>query len=374
MKALTNVEPAIRGASVSVRDLRKRYGSVEAVSGVSLEARAGEFLSLLGPSGSGKTTLLMAIAGFEKLSSGSIAIDGRDVTAVPPHRRGLGMVFQKYALFPHLTVSENVAYPLRRRRVAEDELQRRVAEALSMIRLEGYGGRLPAELSGGQQQRVALARAIVYRPSVLLMDEPLGALDKKLREHMQLEVKHLQRQLGATVIYVTHDQDEALSMSDRVAVLRDGRLEQLGPPEELFEAPANTFVADFIGGANLLRGKIEMAVDHGRLAVALDGGPRVLAALGPGQQRPPPGATVELAIRPERISFEPQPVGASEPDGYSVVVTETVYAGASVTCIAEMGSVRVAARIATDKRRPIWQAGDHLLAKWKPEDALVYPI
>jgi putative spermidine/putrescine transport system ATP-binding protein len=233
-------------------NLTKHYGEVRAVAGIDLEIEAGEFFTMLGPSGSGKTTTLRMIAGFEEPSGGTIELAGRDVAGVPPYDRAVNTVFQDYALFPHMTVGENVAYGLRVAGVARAERARRRDEALEMVRLPGYGGRKPGELSGGQRQRVALARAIVNRPRVLLLDEPLGALDLKLREQMQSELKAIQGEVGITFVYVTHDQDEALTMSDRIAVFNAGRIEQISPPVELYEHPATEFVAGFVGVSNLL--------------------------------------------------------------------------------------------------------------------------
>ncbi len=232
--------------------LSKRYGEVVAVAGIDLEVRAGEFFTMLGPSGSGKTTTLRMIAGFEEPSAGTIELAGEDVSRVPPYERAVNTVFQDYALFPHMTVGENVAYGLRIARVAKAERARRRDEALEMVRLPGHAERRPGELSGGQRQRVALARAIVNRPRVLLLDEPLGALDLKLREQMQIELKAIQAEVGITFVYVTHDQDEALTMSDRIAVFNEGRIEQVSPPVELYERPATEFVAGFVGVSNLL--------------------------------------------------------------------------------------------------------------------------
>jgi len=232
--------------------LSKRYGEVVAVAGIDLEVQAGEFFTMLGPSGSGKTTTLRMIAGFEDPSGGTIELAGEDVSRVPPYDRAVNTVFQDYALFPHMTVGENVAYGLRIAGVAKAERAKRRDEALEMVRLPGYGERRPAELSGGQRQRVALARAIVNRPKVLLLDEPLGALDLKLREQMQVELKAIQGEVGITFVYVTHDQDEALTMSDRIAVFNEGRIEQVSPPVELYERPASEFVAGFVGVSNLL--------------------------------------------------------------------------------------------------------------------------
>jgi putative spermidine/putrescine transport system ATP-binding protein len=247
--------PAVRLEAVS-----KHYGDVVAVDGVDLDVKDGEFFSMLGPSGSGKTTTLRMIAGFEQPSAGRILLHGRDVTAIPPFDRDVNTVFQDYALFPHLSVGENVAYGLMVRKVPRDERIARVTDALRMVRLEGYDRRKPSQLSGGQRQRVALARALVNRPRVLLLDEPLGALDLKLREDMQIELKAIQQQVGITFIYVTHDQEEALTMSDRLAVFNAGRIEQLGTPAEVYERPATRFVAGFVGTSNLLTGDVAHSI------------------------------------------------------------------------------------------------------------------
>jgi putative spermidine/putrescine transport system ATP-binding protein len=254
--------PAAPAAGVAVRleHVEKRYGDVVAVDGIDLDVRDGEFFSMLGPSGSGKTTTLRMIAGFELPTSGRILLHGADVTAIPPFDRDVNTVFQDYALFPHMTVGDNVAYGLMVRKVPKPERAARVSEALRMVRLEGYDGRKPGQLSGGQRQRVALARALINRPRVLLLDEPLGALDLKLREEMQIELKAIQQQVGITFIYVTHDQDEALTMSDRLAVFNKGRIEQIGAPADVYERPATRFVAGFVGTSNLLTGEVARTV------------------------------------------------------------------------------------------------------------------
>jgi putative spermidine/putrescine transport system ATP-binding protein len=282
-----------------LRGLRKHFGDVAAVDGVDLEVRQGEFITLLGPSGSGKTTTLRMIAGFTAQSSGIIEIDGLDMSHVPPYRRDVGMVFQNYALFPHMTAAQNVAFPLEMRDLGKAEIKRRVAEALQLVQLPYHGARYPRQLSGGQQQRIALARAVVFGPRLLLMDEPLGALDKKLREALQLEILHISRQLGATVVYVTHDQEEALVMSDRIAIFRDGRIEQLGTGEDLYDRPVSLFVADFIGESNILRGRFERDGDGGWLVREGWRGrisPAAVARAGIG-----PGVAAALVIRPERL-------------------------------------------------------------------------
>jgi spermidine/putrescine transport system ATP-binding protein len=299
---------------------------VRAVEHVDLRIAEGEFFSLLGPSGCGKTTTLRMIAGFEEPTSGQILLHGRDMVGVPPFRRDVNMVFQQYALFPHMDVFENVAFGLRRKKVAKDEIARRVAEALALVELQGREKRRPRQLSGGQQQRVALARALVNRPRALLLDEPLGALDLKLRQAMQLELKRIQREVGITFVYVTHDQEEALTMSDRLVVMNAGRIEQLGSPRELYEYPATRFVANFIGTSNILTGRLERKGDAW-----------ALAGLGPDQRvivtdagQAAHGEEVELAVRPEKVvlraEHDPPP-----PDRCALraTVTEVVYLGTS---------------------------------------------
>ena len=312
-----------RGAKVSLVGLEKRFDGISAVRGVSLEIASGEFLTLLGPSGSGKTTTLMMIAGFESPTDGDIAIDGRSVIGTPPYKRNIGMVFQSYALFPHLTVGENIAFPLKQRRVDRASRERLVGDSLAMVQLAGYQARYPKQLSGGQQQRVALARAIVFRPRLLLMDEPLGALDKQLRENLQLEMRRLHGELGITFVYVTHDQAEALTMSDRIAVMNDGRIAQVGSPQDLYDRPESRFVASFIGESNFFSGVVQGAAVG--LVVAKCGTAIVRAIAS----RPPPvGGAVTLAVRPERMRFaEP---GAPPADGENRVratVAEAMFAG-----------------------------------------------
>jgi putative spermidine/putrescine transport system ATP-binding protein len=287
------------GARVVFDVLEKHFGVVKAVDGVSIDIAPGEFVTLLGPSGSGKTTTLMMLAGFELPTAGEIYVDGEPIAAVPPYRRNIGMVFQNYALFPHMTVGENIAFPLKLRRLKRDEVLRRTQEALELVKLPGYERRYPRQLSGGQQQRIAVARALVFNPRVLLMDEPLGALDKQLRESLQLEIKHLHEQLGVTIIYVTHDQQEALVMSDRIAVMNEGRIEQIGTPTELYDAPATRFVASFIGESNFLEGQV-VETTNGLCAVAVDGAGVIRA---PSRDGVAPGAVVTATVRPEKIVF-----------------------------------------------------------------------
>jgi putative spermidine/putrescine transport system ATP-binding protein len=293
-----------RAHSLHIRNLSKHYGQVRAVDDVSFTVERGAFLTLLGPSGSGKTTILMAIAGFVDPTSGDILVDDRIITKLPPEQRNFGMVFQGYALFPHLTVGENVAFPLRVRKRPKAEIQDRVRQALDLVQLAHLADRLPKQLSGGQQQRVALARALVFQPELLLLDEPLSALDKKLRADLQWELKTLHERVGMTFIYVTHDQEEALSMSDDIAILRDGRVVQAGSPAQLYDRPLTRFVADFLGKSNFLAGTVE-SVDGGGFTYRC-GGRRFLQANAVGAT----GKPVLVSLRPEKID-----VAAGEPTG-----------------------------------------------------------
>ena len=367
------------GLQVSISNVRRDYGAVVAVDDVSLDIGAGEFVSLLGPSGSGKTTLLMMLAGFEQPQSGSITIGGRDVTRVAPNKRDIAMVFQKYALFPHMTVAENIAFPLNMRNVDKSERERKVGEALEMVKLGGYGARKPAELSGGQQQRVALARAIVFDPPVILMDEPLGALDKKLRQHMQIELKQLQRRLGATVIYVTHDQEEALTMSDRVAVLNHGKLMQYGPPRELYDLPADAFVADFLGEMNFIDGTVT-AIDGVTCSVALAGG----TVSAPSLAGLAKGDPVRLAIRPEFIELLPSGAAASGAStavngggsgrtGVSGTLAEVIFNGAIVVMVVELPDGSMVTATLNAHTAPDLVPGRTVTATWPVNAARLFP-
>ncbi|WP_432280448.1 ABC transporter ATP-binding protein [Tropicimonas omnivorans] len=280
--------------------MQKSYdGETLVVKDLNLDMPKGEFLTMLGPSGSGKTTCLMMLAGFESATHGEIKLAGNSINNIPPHKRGIGMVFQNYALFPHMSVAENLAFPLEVRKMGKSEREAKVRRALDMVQMGSFGGRRPAQLSGGQQQRIALARALVFEPELVLMDEPLGALDKQLREHMQFEIKHISDNLGITVVYVTHDQTEALTMSDRVAVFDDGRIQQLAPPDELYEAPKNSFVAQFIGENNTLEGVVETIAGE-RCTVRLDNG-SVIDAMPVNVTEP--GQRTRISIRPERVEF-----------------------------------------------------------------------
>ncbi len=317
-------EPGDRPALV-LRGLTKQFGDVPAVDGVDLEVRRGEFVTLLGPSGSGKTTTLRMIAGFTHQSGGTIEIEGAEMSGVPPYRRDVGMIFQNYALFPHMTAAENVAFPLEMRRLPRSEIKRRVAEALDLVRLAGFGKRYPRQLSGGQQQRIAFARAVVFGPRLLLMDEPLGALDKKLREALQLEILHLSRKLGATVIYVTHDQEEALAMSDRIAIFSAGKIAQLGSGEDLYDRPASLFVADFIGDSNILRGQFQSTAESGSL-VHGDWRWKVSpsAVQRAGIESETSGA---LVVRPERMHITDPGGDAPGMNTVPATVTEVLFLG-----------------------------------------------
>jgi putative spermidine/putrescine transport system ATP-binding protein len=290
--------PQGKGA-IELRQITKRYGKERVVDAVSTTIAPGEFFSLLGPSGSGKTTTLMMIAGFADVDEGQIVVDGIDIADVSPQRRGFGMVFQNYAIFPHLNVFDNVAFPLRARKLPDHQIQERVKQALELVRLERFADRFSRQLSGGQQQRVAIARAIVFQPSVVLMDEPLGALDKNLRYQMQVEIKEIQQRLGMTVVYVTHDQEEAMNMSDRIAIMNSGRIEQVGRPADIYENPASNFIARFLGEANLIQGTIEEA-GEGVAVLRTAGGLRLRARIAEGAEA---GARANLFVRPERVTL-----------------------------------------------------------------------
>ncbi|MEM6848206.1 MAG: ABC transporter ATP-binding protein [Pseudomonadota bacterium] len=290
------------GAAVKFDAVQKSYdGESLVVKDLNLDIQPGEFLTMLGPSGSGKTTCLMMLAGFEPPTHGEIYLDERPIGQLPPHKRGIGMVFQNYALFPHMTVGENLAYPLKVRGMGKAQIKEKVDRALAMVELSGFGGRRPGQLSGGQQQRVAVARALVFEPNLVLMDEPLGALDKQLREQMQYEIKHIHENIGVTVVYVTHDQTEALTMSDRVAVFNDGKIQQLSPPAQLYEHPQNSFVAQFIGENNKLSGTVK-ELARGIATVSLDTGPDI-AATAVAVDRA--GERTTISLRPERIEIDP---------------------------------------------------------------------
>ncbi|HEX3177070.1 MAG TPA: ABC transporter ATP-binding protein [Methylomirabilota bacterium] len=348
----------IHGAPLEVRGLTKAFAGVRVVDEVSFSVDGGTFLTLLGPSGSGKTTTLRMIAGFEEPTAGDILVAGASITDRPPYRRNIGVVFQQYALFPHLTVFQNVAYPLEMRRTTKADIAARVRRALGLVRLDGFADRYPRQLSGGQQQRVALARAIVFEPPVLLMDEPLGALDKRLREDMQVELRHLQRELGITTVSVTHDQVEALVMSDVIAVLDGGRLQQLGPPLEVYRRPANQFVADFIGESNLLSGTLG---DDATFISAR--GLRVRLAAGGG------AGAAHLVVRPEYVRLGQAAEGRA--NRYQAEVLELLYVGDLVKyrLLVDQRDELVAKTLAPSIDQP-WKTGQPLTVGWDPADCL----
>jgi putative spermidine/putrescine transport system ATP-binding protein len=354
-----DVGQARNGTSLALRGLSKSYGPVTAVNDVSLEIESGEFMALLGASGSGKSTILMMIAGFETPTAGEILLDQRNIISLPPHRRDIGMVFQRYALFPHMTVAENIAYPLRRRGADRTTIEAEVARTLRMVSLDGFGSRYPAQLSGGQQQRVALARALVFRPRVLLMDESLGALDRKLRQQMQMEIKLLHRALGTTIVFVTHDQEEALSMADRVAVLSDGQLMQVGTPADLYRAPQSALVAGFIGETNFLpvervhktSDSMEVQCLGATLAV-----PKANCCADDNN--------VVVGVRPEHVQLIDH--GA----GIRVSVVETVYRGSTLTVLLQAQGCRLTASLPAETHCP--SVGETVGMTFAPENCRLY--
>jgi spermidine/putrescine transport system ATP-binding protein len=344
---------------------------VQAVKDLNLTIHSGEFFTLLGPSGCGKTTTLRLIAGFETPTSGEVMIQGKRMNKIPPHQRPVNTVFQNYALFPHLSVLKNVAFGLAVKRVPRLERERLAEEALALVRLAEMGDRRPAQLSGGQQQRVALARALVNKPAVLLLDEPLGALDLKLRKAMQIELKQLQEQVGITFIYVTHDQEEALTMSDRIAVMKDGVVQQLGNPITLYEKPANRFVADFIGESNLV--KSQVVSTSGRQAHLLVGAEHITA--GAGDTHPAPGQEVFVSIRPEKLLISSEKMPASE--ALHGIVSEVIYIGTDTRYIVMLPTGEpLSVRVQNSSGRDLEQVkkGDMVWISWSPEDARILPV
>jgi spermidine/putrescine transport system ATP-binding protein len=362
-----------RQTTVRLRGVEKRFGELVAVRSLDLDVAAGEFFSIIGPSGCGKTTTLRLIAGFERPTAGVIEISGRDVTALPPYRRPVNTVFQSYALFPHLDVVENVAFGLREARIPRAELRRRVTEAISLVQLDGRERAKPKQLSGGQQQRVALARALVNRPEVLLLDEPLGALDLKLRKEMQAQLKDLQREVGITFVYVTHDQEEAFSMSDRVAVMDRGLLEQIGQPEEVYRRPATPFVADFVGLANRLPGRLRGSAAD-RYEVEIDGVGRRLASGPPGLAG---GEQVTVVIRPEDLHLEPaaatpgSATAAAAGGAVLAAVVDVAFLGAHRTVRLSAGSL--GHLVAVGRGQAAIAPEDKVALSWADDDAWVVP-
>ena len=354
---------------LELHNVFKLFGSVKAVDDVSLNIEHGEFLTLLGPSGSGKTTTLNMIAGFEIPTRGDILLENEDITTVAPNRRGIGMVFQNYALFPHMTVYDNIAFPLKMRKIAADKIRTMTRETLELVKLPGFDPRYPHQLSGGQQQRIALARAIVFQPQILLMDEPLGALDKKLRDHMRLEIKHLQESLNITVIYVTHDQEEALTMSDRIAIMNEGQIVQIDTPVELYESPANLFVADFIGESNFLQGRVAETKSD-RTAIEIRQGIKVWVRKSSQMES---GEEISVAVRPEKIQ-----ILASEQDGPNEIVNrftgrieEIVYLGeAKIYRVSLAPDVIIEAKVQSGPGTQKYNTGDKIVVGWQTRDGL----
>lgn len=353
----------VHGEAVRLNHVVKRFGGFTAVDEVSLEVESGQFLTLLGPSGSGKTTILSMIAGFETPTSGSISIGTRRVDTLHPEQRGVGLVFQNYALFPHMTVAQNVAFPLRMRGLGQREIAPRVERALDQVQLGDQANKKPGQLSGGQQQRVALARALVYEPTVLLMDEPLGALDRRLREVVKLELVHLHRLIATTIIYVTHDQDEALTMSDRIAVMRSGQIVQIGSPREIYERPQDEFVAQFVGESTLLRGTL-VSSDGNRRRVKLASGEVVVAE----SARPlADGVPVQLVLRPEKLRILPLPH-----DGLHATIADAIYLGDSMRYEVRLDDgTEILVRHHNRADSAVFPVGTRVAVVWDPSDAIV---
>ena len=354
------MRPHAGKAAIQLIEVRKTYGPMTVVDRVSLEIAPGEFVTLLGPSGSGKTTTLLMIAGFVSPTTGRVLLAGADITPIPPHRRNLGVVFQHYALFPHMTVFDNVAYPLWMRRTASHETAERVCLAIDLVRLTGKEHRYPRELSGGEQQRVALARALVFSPSALLMDEPLGALDRKLREHVQIEIRSLQRRLGITTIHVTHDQDEAFAMSDRIVVLNNGRVEQIGGPREIYDRPASSFVAEFVGESNVWEGTVERQPDGRHMLVTASADRFPLPA-----RSYTPGRPARMIVRPEAIQL------AGNPEGTRLTGTllDIVYVGGTTKYLVSTGDGHVIKAVAHEPAR---ERGARVGLAWDPDAVHLY--
>ena len=353
-----------RAGAVEFRGITKTYGSNTVVTGIDLQIEAGEFISLLGASGSGKTTLLMMLAGFTNPSSGQILVDGRRTDQIPANRRNQGVVFQSYALFPHMTVRDNVAFPLKARGVPEARAGELIAKALARVRMGGFEERYPSQLSGGQQQRVALARATVFDPPLILMDESLSALDRKLRQEMQVEIKDLHRELGKTIIYVTHDQEEALTLSDRIVVLRHGRIAQVGAPMEIYERPANVHVANFIGEANFVQGSVEQQTGD-RLRIATSGGPIEACS----EQTWRAGETVQVMVRPEALQVRAAGGASGAAQGR---VTQVSFVGDALVYRIAVGEQSFVAKSVRTRHGAVLRTGDPAEISFHAEDARVF--
>jgi spermidine/putrescine transport system ATP-binding protein len=372
MTAAPTATPPARSPSgdpvITLDRVVKRFGSYVAVEDANFAIERGEFFSMLGPSGCGKTTTLRMIAGFELPSAGRVLLDGKDVSHVPPYRRNVNTVFQHYALFPHMTVRDNVAFGPRSQKLDASETERRVKELLEVVRLGPFADRKPAQLSGGQQQRVALARALANYPSALLLDEPLGALDLKLRQAMQIELKRIQREVGITFIYVTHDQEEALTMSDRIAVMNEGRVEQIGPPQEIYHSPSSVFVANFIGVANLIPAIVQ-DTNSGATTVVVTGTHRIPVPQGAARVRP--GASVTVMVRPERLRLTH--AGGNEA-GVPCTVEHAVFQGPVVRCtLRAMDGTQIVAHVGPEHPLPSLQPGLGLRVAWDFDAARLLP-
>lgn len=355
MKSSTDVKTG----GIALHNLQKRYGGATAVDNVSLSIAPGEFISLLGPSGSGKTTTLMMIAGFEMPDSGQVLLDDTDITRLPPHHRQLGVIFQNYALFPHMTVAENVAYPLRMRRVTKPEIEDRVCRVLDQVHLGALASRYPHQMSGGQQQRVAIARALIFDPPVLLLDEPLGALDKKLRQHLRSEIKSLHKEVGKTMIYVTHDQDEALAMSDRVAVMHEGRIRQVSAPQDIYRKPADLFVASFVGEVNLIPVNIKSGL--------------VLSAAGedlPARKWSEADRDATLCVRPEHLRLD---TTAAETSGriQGRIVDMTFVGDSTILEFRSDTGLQLTSKVLNRSAEAMPCIGDTCVASWAANDATI---
>jgi putative spermidine/putrescine transport system ATP-binding protein len=350
-------------------DVKKSYDQKTlVVKGFDMSVRQGEFITLLGPSGSGKTTVLMMLAGFESVTSGTISIRGQPINRTAPYKRNIGMVFQNYALFPHMTVAENLGYPLSVRGMGKADQRARIAEYLRLVELDDFGGRYPGQLSGGQRQRVALARAMIFEPTLILMDEPLGALDKKLREQMQYEITRLHEQLGFTVIYVTHDQAEALSMSDRIAVFNDGVVQQCAPPAELYERPANAFVADFIGENNFMEGRVER-IEGRRASVSIPGEGTVVAEATEGLAA---GRPCTVSIRPEKLFIHP--TSHAHDNEIAAAFITRIYVGDFIRYYFRLADgSEIVVKVLNDLSAPEFSEGDRGRLLWLTSDCIAFP-
>lgn len=354
---------------LKIVNLKKTYGDFVAVENINLDIRQGEFLTFLGGSGSGKTTTLLSIAGFLEPSAGEILLSGASILDKPPHKRNIGMVFQQYSLFPHMSIFENVAFPLKMRKVGKDEIKKRVTDILTLVELEEFADRMPAQLSGGQQQRVALARALVFEPTILLMDEPLAALDKQLRETMQMEIRQLHEQLGLTIIYVTHDQEEALKMSDRIAIFNEGNIDQIGTPTDLYDRPGTQFIAEFLGDSNVFHGKVT-SLNNELVTVESEHGQSFSAATDESYEK---GTDVVIMVRPEKVQITKEIDHTKTVNVVQAKVKESIYLGESFKYMLETSfGETVTVKKQIDKiAEQIFENGDTVYMTWEAANAVV---